>query len=139
NGPFVTEPIDIKNQSLIIRAGEGFRPVLKLTAEAVEKGLSLLETSAPLVLEGLELHQVSQKIRGGGSHSMLISHEAPPWMANCRLFTKDQDQRCVYALYCTTVELHNCEFFTNRPRLLLLVDKSSKCLVSNCVQAGGRR
>ena len=68
---------------------------------------------------------------------MLISHEAPLWIVNCRFFMKDQDQICVSARYCPTVELHNCEFFTNGQGLLLLVDKSSKCLVSNCVQAGG--
>jgi hypothetical protein len=137
NGPFVTEPIDLKNQSLIIRAADGFRPVLKQTAEAVEKCLPLLETSAPLVLEGLELQQVSQTNRAGGLRSMLISRDAPLWLANCRLFMKDQQQICVSARYCPTVELHNCEFFTNGHGLLWLVDKASKCLVSNCVQAGG--
>ena len=69
---------------------------------------------------------------------MLISHEAPLWLANCRFFMKDQAEMCVRALYCPTVELHNCEFFINGQGLLLLVDKSSKCLVSNCVQAGGK-
>ena len=68
---------------------------------------------------------------------MLFSRDAPLWVANCRLFMKDQQQICVSARYCPTVELHNCEFFTNGHGLLWLVDKSSKCLVSNCVQAGG--
>jgi hypothetical protein len=137
NGPYVTEPIDIKNQSLIIRAAHGYRPVLKQSAEAVEKGLPLLEISTPLVLEGLELQWMSQTSRAGGLHGMLISHEAPLWMANCRLFMKDQTQNWLRALYCPTIELHNCEFYTNGEGFLLLVDKSSKCLVSNCVQAGG--
>ncbi len=137
NGPFISEPVSLGDVALVIRAADGFRPVLKLTTEAIEKGRPLLETSAALVLEGLELHQVSQTIRGGGSYGMLISHEAPLWLANCRFFMKDQGEMCVRANYCPTVELHNCEFFTNGQGLLLLVDKSSKCLVSNCVQAGG--
>src|SRR5262245_19278333 len=45
NGPFVSQPINIARTALTIRAGQGFRPVIKL----------MLQTDAPLVLEGLEL------------------------------------------------------------------------------------
>ena len=33
NGPFVSEPINLGNQALTIRAGEGFRPVIRLSSE----------------------------------------------------------------------------------------------------------
>jgi hypothetical protein len=41
----------------------------------------------------------------------LAHHEAPLWLAICRLVMEDQQQICVSARYCPTVELHNCEAY----------------------------
>jgi len=61
NGPFVSHPVNIRETSLVIRAADGFRPVIKLSPEGVKAVRPLLNTSAPLVLEGLELQRVDQE------------------------------------------------------------------------------
>jgi hypothetical protein len=55
NGPIVTPPINLGNTALRIRAGEGFRPVIQLVPEGLKTDEPLFQTSAPLVLEGLEV------------------------------------------------------------------------------------
>src|SRR5262249_54029103 len=54
NGPFVTQPVDLGNQALTIRAGTGYRPVIKGDASGAAWDRSyLLRSQRPLVLEGL--------------------------------------------------------------------------------------
>ncbi len=53
NGPFVCEPI-VLYTSLTLRAGVGYRPVLRLSRTAAEASGTLLTTDAPLTVEGLE-------------------------------------------------------------------------------------
>src|SRR4029434_9507967 len=52
NGPFVTEPVNIGDKALVIRAGMGFRPVIELSPAGLQAGAHLLATDAHLVLEG---------------------------------------------------------------------------------------
>jgi WD40 repeat protein len=59
NGPFISAPISIERAALTIRAGVGFRPVIKHSPETITSWVPLLSTRAALVLEGLELHQGS--------------------------------------------------------------------------------
>ena len=39
NGPFVSQPVNIQRTALTIRAGAGFRPVIKLSPEAIQQKL----------------------------------------------------------------------------------------------------
>jgi hypothetical protein len=55
NGPFVCKPIRIE-RSLTLRAGAGFRPVIKPSSEGIENEY-LLTITAALVLEGLEVQE----------------------------------------------------------------------------------
>ena len=64
NGPFVSEPIDIKRQALTIRAGAGFRPVIKLSPKRSSRNVPCYRPMRALVLEGLELHRASTEGRG---------------------------------------------------------------------------
>src|SRR5207253_423020 len=66
-----------------------------------------------------------------------LSRGEPLWIAHCRFFMKDEGEFCVRASYCPTVELRDCEFLTNGSVLHWYVDEASRCLVRNCVQAGG--
>jgi tetratricopeptide (TPR) repeat protein len=51
NGPFFSQPISIQHRALTIRAGAGYRPVIKFDSSGDEKGIQLLLTDSPLVLE----------------------------------------------------------------------------------------
>src|SRR5262249_26891649 len=82
NGPFVTEPILI-NHSLVIRAGPGFHPIIKLSA-TMEGKPDLITISAPLVVEGLEL-QREDKGASGSVHTMFGLHGGALYVSNCRL------------------------------------------------------
>src|SRR5262249_21716880 len=56
NGPFECGFLKIGNVRLTIRAGPGFRPVLRWVAPAPgQKVLHLIQAEWPLVLEGLEI------------------------------------------------------------------------------------
>ena len=89
NGPFVIQPIDFGNEALTIRAGEGFRPVIKLNPN--------LQTDAPLVLEGLELHRLDRKPPTRGYHEALVFSwgASSLHVANCRFFLQAPDLPCI--------------------------------------------
>ncbi|HJT77127.1 MAG TPA: serine/threonine-protein kinase, partial [Gemmataceae bacterium] len=61
NGPFVTGPIKVGNHALVLRAGAGYRPVVRLSPEGVQTYEPLLQSNGPLTVEGLELHRFGQK------------------------------------------------------------------------------
>jgi hypothetical protein len=88
NGPFLTPPLRLGNRALTIRAGEGFRPVIKLSPEWAEQRVNLLETQAALVLAGLKLHQVWPGVDGKSYHHVVESGGAPVRGANCRFVLK---------------------------------------------------
>jgi hypothetical protein len=83
NGPFVSEPIQIA-RPLTIRASEGFRPVIKLSHEAAQRKLPLLNTNAALVLEGLELQRAPPEVPRSGGKEVVQVHQAPLRAAHCR-------------------------------------------------------
>ena len=100
NGPFVSEPINIQRTALTIRAGAGFRPVIKLSPEAIRHNVALLKSTAALVLEGLELHRAPW----GDWPIVVHIHEAPLRAANCRFRSK------VTATHSPVCVFRNCEF-----------------------------
>jgi serine/threonine protein kinase len=112
DGPFLVQPLVARGKALTIRAAAGRRPVLRLDERTFRLGGQrwfLLESDAPLVLEGLELqHDRNRSVRG--SHTGVVyTSEGPLVMANCRLMV---------AGYSHAVEVHNsrpsqfrnCEF-----------------------------
>jgi hypothetical protein len=60
NGPFVTGPIKIGNQALTIRAAEGFRPIIQSGPATVGVVDDLIQSDAPLTLEGLVLRGLNR-------------------------------------------------------------------------------
>jgi serine/threonine protein kinase len=109
NGPFVSQPINIQRTALTIRAGEGFRPVVKLSPDAVQRDAPLLATNAALVLEGLELHRARPEApEGWRGLSVVQSYQAPLRAANCRFRAQ------IFANYSPVRVFHNCEFLSER-------------------------
>jgi hypothetical protein len=82
NGPFVLPPVRLF-RPLVIRAGEGFRPVLRHDDREVERGL--LETDQPLALEGLELEVTGTPSFREGYTRLVHSWGPALAIANCRL------------------------------------------------------
>jgi formylglycine-generating enzyme required for sulfatase activity len=83
DGPFVSGPIKITRKALHIRAGDGARPVLKqdFTVFPPEERYFLSHDS-PLVLEGLELHQIAPKYV---DMATIASKWAPISLSHCRI------------------------------------------------------
>ena len=113
DGPFACEPIHVAaGQALTIRAGTGFQPVLTLQPKDGPIEDPLLETDAPLVLEGLTLERL-QPWGGGVGHpernALLLAWKAPLHAANCRFLTRTP---CVgiWAIESAVCELRNCTF-----------------------------
>jgi hypothetical protein len=125
NGPFVCQLIEISVRALTIRAAEGFRPRL-LFAEN-------LQTSAPLVLEGLELQRVGQKEPKGFEESLVLAWGSPSLhIANCR-FREHLDLPCVRSNAPNCV-LRNCEFLS-LDRGAVALDPM-RCVIDNCLVVG---
>jgi len=110
NGPFVTEPVRC-NHALTIRAAKGFQPVIKLSPAAVQARSNLLESQAPLVLEGLVL-QLMAEIPDDRQDPWqeIVRARAPLYMANCRLLMKQRWGR-VMTSQGPICDLRNCEIF----------------------------
>jgi hypothetical protein len=80
NGPFVSRPVRLDG-ALVVRAAEGFRPVIRLIPDAERP---LIDTTASLVLEGLELD--ARPVKGGATYNRLALAARGPalHLAFCR-------------------------------------------------------
>jgi hypothetical protein len=111
NGPFFSEPIVI-HLSLTVRAGKGFLPVIKLTP-GVPGDAHLILALAPLVLEGLDIREVSkarsQPILNG---NCIIYCDAKSLnLANCRLLQEEPVNEAITLIMThSAVNLRNCDF-----------------------------
>jgi hypothetical protein len=112
NGPFVTEPLALRGQSLTIRAAGGYRPVLKLGPDGAGSLAPLLRTDSILRLEGLEFHREDTQPwqLGIPSPRLIFSRRASLHVANCRFVFKtpgvvllEESPRCT---------IRNCEFLS---------------------------
>jgi hypothetical protein len=101
NGPFVNNPIKIGRTALTIRAGAGFRPVIKSSSGRIEKA-SLLTTNAALVLEGLDFQAVIPE------ENIIQSYNAPLRAANCRF------DGGIWTTHLPVCEFRNCEFLNRK-------------------------
>lgn len=128
NGPFFTRPIVIGNRRLTIRAGGGFRPVLQFGVNGdVNKG-ALLFSSASLVLEGLELRDGGLADPSPRYPSVVSSHLAPLYIANCRFLVNNQ--RAISHGGGRICEIRNCEFL-GKPHLMIRCDAGQRIVLDN--------
>jgi len=135
NGPFVTEPIKIA-LPLTIRAGEGFRPVIKLSPEGLQADAALLKTEAALVLEGLELQRMAQDMKEGPPWQAVLTTSKDLHVANCR-FLMRKTWNCINNSSPVS-ELRNCEFLRadnhgDAVVMLTLHQTGKRLVIDNCL------
>jgi hypothetical protein len=104
DGPFLVEPMRV-GKRLTIRAGPGFRPVLRLKGPAPEGTLGLLDARAPLVVEGLEFQAGGGDRPAAGQNIALHTLGAPVYVANCS-FTNAS----LMAQHAPAAWVQNCQF-----------------------------
>src|SRR5262249_361262 len=115
DGPFAIPQVRMGKKGLTIRAGTGFRPVIKRNDDPPgEDGRNVLRTHAPLVLEGLELHMV-----GSGAESAVYSDLRVLHVANCR-FVLHGGHALSAGTPVTTVR--NCEFVSTGDSFHLMLE-----------------
>ena len=102
NGPFVSKPISIGRAALTIRAGAGFRPVIKPSSEGIEQA-PFLTTDAALVLEGLDFQVMFPEDQKSSGRS-IQSNNAPLRATNCRFHGG------IWMTQSPVCEFRNCEF-----------------------------
>jgi hypothetical protein len=117
NGPFAIDPLVFKT-ALVIRAGDGFRPVIEASdsfrtmiearSENWDTDVVLLQADAPLVLEGLELRCEPRQRRVVGRVFFLRALNALH-VANCRFLTRNTDRQIV-PTHAGPADVRNCEF-----------------------------
>jgi hypothetical protein len=131
NGPFLTDAITL-DHALTIRAGEGFRPVIRLREQDQMVPLLLCAKSA-LVLEGLEFQRAAPPTPK--SSQTVIQSLAILSMANCRLLTAARRDILWIA---GRLESRNCEFLTaeSTPTIACHVKSGADALIENCVFTG---
>jgi hypothetical protein len=116
NGPFVSGPIKVGRVPLTIRAGRGFRPVIRLDVEHVRNGDALLETNSTLRLEGLELHAPGPRPEGVGPLWPILVHglrgDARLFVANCRFVAREVRGAPVRTSGVAVLDVRNCQFAT---------------------------
>jgi len=129
DGPFVTAPIQLSS-GRTIRAGKGFRPVFTMDA-AISKATrvaSLLETHAPLVVEGVEFHGAvdPKEIQEIAINCV----GAPLYLANCRF-----SQCMVGVASYPACELRNSQFSNTRSYAIRCSTGSGVVVLDNNIVA----
>ncbi len=136
NGPFVADPIMVRNKDLVIRAGEGFTPVISLNPDSTKsKFRALLTTYSSLVLEGLELRR-SFVVPDGGDEAVIRAYGPRILLANCRLSVRGPSV-ALYAISNRDCELRNCLVSGTMVPISWIDPRPGGALrVENCAVAG---
>jgi serine/threonine protein kinase len=134
NGPFVSVPITIINQALTIRAGPGFRPVIR-RMENPPSDTPLLQTNAHLLLEGLEFQMPDFK--DVQPRHLIVCRGDSIQAAHCR-FVIPGVGSAIIAGDSPLATARNCEFLGGRWGALSPYHPPSgaRRVMENCVVAG---
>jgi hypothetical protein len=143
NGPFVTDGMDIR-QSLVIRAGEGYIPSITLSQAAADKNVPLLNISASLVLEGLELRRMGRVIKTVPDREPFLldaPHRESLHVANCRLVFKADppagDLGWPFNAHAKSLSVRNSVLSGNVDGASWRYGSGGRCTIENCVCAVG--
>ncbi len=132
DGEIGVEPLQIRGKALTIRAWDGYRPVLVPPFDA--ENCPLIDTDAPLVLEGLVIYgcRVPPRASGPGIRvpdwphtppeelgTVIVCRGAPLYLANCRIFQRPARGQMI-------------------ARSCIYLDESPECEVRNCLLLGSR-
>jgi hypothetical protein len=139
NGPFASPPIDLGGRALTIRAGPGFRPVLRLVP-GVAPDDYLLQTHAPLVLEGLEIREAS-KTRSQpalAGRCVIYSDANMLSLGACRLLREEPAREGLSLIMAhSRISLRNCSLYNPNGTVVSCGnDEPLNCVVENCVGIG---
>jgi hypothetical protein len=139
NGPFVTRPIDLRDQAVRIRAADGFRPVIQMGPEGAQTVDPILRTNASLVVEGVEFRRSGPPWRDVGwpRPSIIWSDGRSFHLANCRfLFDIQLFQNCAVTNAPETV-VRNCEFLSPGSHSIhTILPPGGLYILENCLHAG---
>jgi hypothetical protein len=140
NGPFVSRPIKVGKTPLTIRAGQGFRPVIRLDVGHVREGDTLLETNSTLCLEGLELHATGRPPEGVEPWWPNLVHglygDARLFVAHCRFVAREVTGAPIRAAEVAVLDVRNCQFATTGALLYSPARESRVVLRSNVMVPG---
>jgi serine/threonine protein kinase len=133
-GPFAVNPIQIGDRALTIRSARGVRPVIILNPQLAPKDSGfMLQTSAPLVLEGLEL-QLGRESRQNDGSGIIILNNSSIRAANCRFLLQELHRLMLVAQNAPSVELCNCELLTvSEAGLVWVLPLEGRFDLANCV------
>jgi serine/threonine protein kinase len=127
NGPFVIAPVNLGAKNLTIRAGQGFRPVLRRDPAWEAQEIPLLNTAAPLILEGLELRNTKNAALRSSGSSLSLAH--------CRLAQKGLGFGLEFSG--AALELRNTEIFCDPWGALSLTGPAlQNVVIDNCILVG---
>lgn len=140
DGPFWSNKITISQKALTIRAGTGFRPVLKLLPNVAATAEPLIKTDSPLALEGLELWRVSEKESGYFEERrlepwLIDTTRSPFYAAHCRFIIKPL-RDCVHASDSLDCVFVSC-IFNGRHGVSWHPQDRARLVMQNCLQTGG--
>lgn len=144
NGPFVSDGVNVV-ESLVIRAGQGCKPSLRLSQAAADRNIPLLKASAPLVLEGLELRRTGGApgiVQGRVPKLIDAWHPTLLHVANCRLiFSSDPlvlVQGNTIGTRAAVLTVRNCELTVNVAYAFQWhYPTGGRCTIENCVSTFG--
>lgn len=115
DGPYLSGPIRIKAKPLTIRAGRGYRPVLRFVPDHEAVPTPWLETDSPLTLEGLEVRFTVPGISSVGDDvsrsSAIAVRDGLFRAAHCR-FVVGPRNACL-SLRDSSGEVRACQFSAN--------------------------
>jgi hypothetical protein len=142
NGPFVSDGVNIQ-QRLVIRAGGGFTPSITLSQASADSNVPLLNISAPLVLEGLELRRMS-KVTNEVEDSMPFLLNAQSCgslhIANCSLIFKPElpyGAGWPFNAEVKSISVRNSILSGNVHGTSWRYASGGRCNIENCVSAVG--
>jgi hypothetical protein len=149
HGPFVTDTITVNKRLTIrpgeLKPGEGAWPELRLSEGAIAEGKPLLESTAPLILEGLHLELANARpwapeVR---EERLVVANHAPFYATNCRFIISRKGEQqhgltAVRAIEPPTCILRNCLFLQAEGVLLGIgaPPREGRVLVENCLIRG---
>jgi WD40 repeat protein len=140
NGPFITPSVLVGKKPLRIRAGKGFRPVLRLDLEGDETSAPILHSEGALVLEGLELQRCGTNDPRAAFPMLVQTDSAPLYVANCRFVVRNHGV-VLHPMRTAVCEVRNCAFLRSGVNYAgiepILHAGPGRVVADNCVFAGG--
>jgi WD40 repeat protein/tRNA A-37 threonylcarbamoyl transferase component Bud32 len=114
NGPFVSRPVKITGTPLTIRAGQGFRPVIRLDLKEAQAGDALLETRGTLCVEGVELQAIGSPSQDVKPYWSVLLHalgaDARLFVTNCRFVPNHVGSMPIRAAQVALLDVRNSQF-----------------------------